>query len=69
MARHPSHHRLLAKKPYPYVFITDELNRFYVRFDRDNKDPAIKAELPSDELPLRLSIADVLSPLSRENAH
>ena len=50
------------------VSITDELNRFYARFDRDNKDSAIKAELPPDDLPLRLSIADVLSALSRVNA-
>jgi hypothetical protein len=28
------------------ISISDELNRFYVHFDRDNKDPAIKAELP-----------------------
>lgn len=41
------------KNPTPTasdISIADELNKFYARFDRDNKDPAIKAELPP-ELP------------------
>nr|XP_046154083.1 uncharacterized protein LOC123994967 [Oncorhynchus gorbuscha] len=45
------------------ISITDKLNRFYARFDRDNKDPAIKAELPQTSCPT--FIADVLSALSR----
>ncbi|KAK1885296.1 Acyl-CoA synthetase short-chain family member 3 mitochondrial [Dissostichus eleginoides] len=43
----------------------EELNHFYARFDRENKEIPIKFDLPPDEPPLTLSISDVYSTLSK----
>ena len=46
----------------------DELNSFYARFDRDNREAAVKAVLTTNHQPLTLSSTDVCAALSRINA-
>ena len=48
--------------------LPNELNNFYARFDRDNKETATKTALPADLQPLTLSPAEVCAALSRTNA-
>ena len=45
-----------------------ELNHFVGRFDRDNKEVAIKAVVSADHQHLTLSTTDVCVALSRTNA-
>ena len=45
-----------------------ELNHFYGRFDRDNKEVAIQADFPVHHQPLSLCPANVFAALSRTNA-
>ncbi|KAK0152895.1 RNA-directed DNA polymerase from mobile element jockey [Merluccius polli] len=47
--------------------LPEELNLFYGRFDKDNKEVAIKEVLPAGHQPLTLSPADVFAALSRIN--
>ncbi|TKS65503.1 RNA-directed DNA polymerase from mobile element jockey [Collichthys lucidus] len=51
------------------VSFLNELNNFYARFERDNRDTATKATLPADHQPLSLSPTDVHTALSRIKAH
>ena len=46
----------------------DELNSFYARFDRENKETATRADLPVNHQPLILSTTDVQAVLCRTNA-
>ena len=46
----------------------DELNSFYARFDRENKETATRADLPANHQPLILSTTDVQAVLCRTNA-
>ena len=48
--------------------LPDELNHFYGRFDRENREQVIKAVLPADHQPLTLSPFNVCAALSRTNA-
>ncbi|XP_030641384.1 NACHT, LRR and PYD domains-containing protein 12-like [Chanos chanos] len=55
--------------PSSSASLPDELNHFYARFDRENKEVTLKADLPPGELPLSLSSSDVCATLSRFAYH
>ncbi|KAI5617008.1 gastrula zinc finger protein XlCGF28.1-like, partial [Silurus asotus] len=51
------------------VLFLNELNDFYARFERDNKETATKLKLSADHSPIKLSSTDVCNALSRISAH
>ncbi|KAI5089711.1 gastrula zinc finger protein XlCGF28.1-like [Silurus meridionalis] len=51
------------------VLFLNELNDFYARFERDNKETATKLKLSADHSPMKLSSTDVCNALSRISAH
>ncbi|KAI5617022.1 gastrula zinc finger protein XlCGF28.1-like [Silurus asotus] len=51
------------------VLFLIELNDFYARFKRDNKETATKLKLSADHSPIKLSSTDVCNALSRISAH
>uniref|UniRef100_A0AAY4BNL9 Reverse transcriptase domain-containing protein n=1 Tax=Denticeps clupeoides TaxID=299321 RepID=A0AAY4BNL9_9TELE len=50
------------------VLFLNELNDFYARFERDNKQPAVKIPSSTDHSPIILTSSDVCTALSRINA-
>ncbi|XP_062848890.1 signal peptide peptidase-like 2 [Trichomycterus rosablanca] len=50
------------------VSFLNELNDFYARFDRDNRETATQTRLSADHQPLSLSSTDVYTALSQINA-
>ncbi|KAL0201505.1 hypothetical protein M9458_004692, partial [Cirrhinus mrigala] len=50
------------------VFFLNELNDFYARFERDNKETATKIASSTDHSPITLTSSDVYTALSRINA-
>ncbi|KAL0177325.1 hypothetical protein M9458_026219, partial [Cirrhinus mrigala] len=50
------------------VFFLNELNDFYARFERDNKETATKITTATDHSPITLTSSDVYNVLSRINA-
>ncbi|KAL0195028.1 hypothetical protein M9458_008600 [Cirrhinus mrigala] len=50
------------------VFFLNELNDFYARFERDNKETATKIASSTDHSPFTLTSSDVYTALSRINA-
>ncbi|KAL0186167.1 hypothetical protein M9458_017837 [Cirrhinus mrigala] len=50
------------------VFFLNELNDFYARFERDNKETATKIATSTDHSPITLTSSDVYNVLSRINA-
>ncbi|KAF7707227.1 hypothetical protein HF521_018445, partial [Silurus meridionalis] len=51
------------------VLFLNELNDFYARFERDNKETATKLKLSADHFPITVSSTDVCNALSRISAH
>lgn len=66
VARHTDHHRL--QNTQLSASLPDELNHFYARFDRGNKEFTLKVDLLPGELRLTLSTSDVCSALCKVNA-
>ncbi|KAI3363488.1 hypothetical protein L3Q82_011578, partial [Scortum barcoo] len=73
VAGHPGHHLLQAQQlhtdSHECVLPQQELNDFYARFDKDNKDMIIKPKPSDDHQTLTLSPTDVQNALSQINAH
>ena len=57
-----------CNSPPSSTSLPDELNHFYARFDRENKDAAFKSAVSTDEDTLQLSTSEVCDILTRVNA-